>query len=77
MSKNSRTPHEANLLVIQERGVLFGVEHLKKCTGRVAIDSPTNLVNLIYQDQRILDSDTLESLNNLSGQGTVDTRTLE
>lgn len=48
MSKSSRTLKEASLLVIQECSVLFGVEHLEKSTGRVAIDSLTDLVNLIY-----------------------------
>ena len=64
MSKSSKAPQEADLLVIQERGVLFGVEHLKKSTCRIAIDSPTDLVNLVYQDQRILDPDTLQRLDN-------------
>jgi hypothetical protein len=63
--------------VIQESGILLGVEHLKEGAGRVAVDSLTDLVNFIDEDQRILDSDALECLDNLSRQGSTDTATLE
>lgn len=69
---NSRMQQRSHLLVVQETGVLFRVEHLKESASRVAIDSLTNLVNFIDEDQGILDSDTLECLDNLSGEGTVD-----
>ena len=65
VSRNPTTPYRSNLLVIQESGILFGVEHLKKSTGRVAIDPLTDLVDFIDKDQRILDSDAFECLNDL------------
>jgi len=43
-------PRQLNLLVIQESGILFGVEHLKKSTGGVAIDPLTDLVDFIDED---------------------------
>ena len=57
--------------MVQEGGILFGVEHLKKSTGGVTIDPLTDLVDLINEDQRVLDSDALECLNNLPGQSSV------
>ena len=71
------TAQQSNLLVIQESGILFRVKHLKESTGRVAIDPFADLIDLIDEDQRILDSDTLERLNNLPGQGSANARTLE
>ena len=53
--------------MVQEGGILFGVEHLKKSTGGVTIDPLADLVDLINEDQRVLDSDALECLNNLPG----------
>lgn len=63
--------NRAYSLVIQERRILFGVQHLEQGTGWVTIVSPTNFVNLINEHQRILGTDTLECLNNLSRQGSV------
>ena len=63
--------------MIQESGVLLRVEHLKESTGRVTVDSLANLVDFIDKDQRVLDSYTLEGLDNLPGQGPVDAWTLE
>lgn len=57
--------------MIQESGILLRVKHLKEGTGRVTVDSLTNLVDFIDEDQRILDSDALECLNNLPGQGSA------
>ena len=50
VSISSTMPRQLNLLVIQESGILFGVEHLKKSTGRVAIDPLTDLVDFIDED---------------------------
>jgi len=63
--------------VIQESGILLRVEHLKESTGRVTVDSLTDLVDFINEDQRVLNSDALECLDDLPGQGPVDMWTLE
>ena len=70
---NSGTKQLSYLLVIQESSVLLRVEHLKKSTGRVAVDSFPDLVDLIDEDQRILNSNAFECLDDLPGEGTVDT----
>jgi len=74
MRVNSGTQQRSYLLVIQESSVLFRIEHLKESTGRVTVDSLTDLVDFIDEDQRILDSDALECLDDLPGEGTVNTR---
>lgn len=71
------TLQQLNLLVIQESGILLGIEHLKEGAGRVTINPLTDLVDLIDEDQRILDSDTFECLNNLPGECSVKTWALE
>lgn len=63
--------------MIQESSVLLRVEHLKESTGRVTVDSLTNLVDFIDEDQRVLDSDALECLYDLPWQGPVDIWTSE
>lgn len=63
--------------MIQESSVLLRVEHLKESTGRVAVDSLTDLVNFINEDQGVLDSDALECLYDLPRQGPADIWTLE
>jgi len=57
--------------VVQECGILLGVEHLEESTSRVTVYSLTDLVDFINEYQRVLDSDALESLDNLSGQGSM------
>ena len=57
--------------MIQESGVLLRVKHLKEGTGRVTVDSLTNLVDFIDEDQGILDSDALECLDDFPRKGSV------
>ena len=57
--------------MVQEGVVLFRVEHLQKCARWVPVDATTDLVHLIDEDERILRTDTLECLNNLSRKGTA------
>ena len=57
--------------MVQECGILLGVEHLEESTSRVTVYSLTDLVDFINEYQRVLDSDALESLDNLSGQGSM------
>ena len=59
--------------MIQETGVLFGVEHLEESTGRVTVDSLTNLVDFVDEDQRVLDPDALECLDDFPGQSPAKT----
>lgn len=55
--------------MVEERRVLLGVEHLKKCTRRVAIMTATDLVNLVNEHERVLSAYTLQGLNDLSREG--------
>jgi len=73
VSTNPRTRQRQNSLVVQESAVLLGIEHLKESASRVTVDSLTDLVDFIDEYQRILDSNALECLDYLSGQGSVDT----
>lgn len=53
-------------VVIQELGVLLGVEHLEQRTRRIAIVSTSNLVNLVDEYERVLGLHLLERLDHLS-----------
>ena len=57
--------------MIQESIVLFWVEHLQKRARRVPVDAASDLVHLIDEDERILRTNTLECLNDLSRKGTT------
>ena len=69
---NSEAQERSCLLVIQESSVLLRVEHLEESAGRITVDSLTNLVDFVDEDQRVLDSYALECLDDLPGQGPVD-----
>ena len=56
--------------MIQERLVLFGVQHLQQSTRRIPIIPLPNLIHLINQHKRVLRSHPLQSLNNLTRQRT-------
>jgi hypothetical protein len=58
-------------LMIQEAPVLLRVQHLEQRTRRISIVSPPNLVNLIDQHQWVLRLDTLEGLDDLSWQSSI------
>ena len=58
--------HNVYLLVVQESCILFGIEHFQQSTGGVAIVATSNLVDFINQDERILSTNTLESLDDLA-----------
>lgn len=53
-------------VVIKELRVLLGVEHLEKSTRGVAVVSPTDLVDLVDEHERVLCVDLLERLNDLT-----------
>ncbi len=57
---------ENNALVVEECRVLLRVEHLKKRTRRISIVSSTDLVTLIDEHKRVLSTDALQCLNDLS-----------
>ena len=45
---------------------MLGVEHLEKSTRGVAVVSPTDLVDLVDEHERVLCVDLLERLNDLT-----------
>ena len=47
--------------MIQETSILFWIEHLKEGTRRVSVVTPTDLVDFVNEDERILSLDALES----------------
>jgi hypothetical protein len=62
--------------VVQEGVILLRVEHLEERAGRVAIYPLANLVDFINEDQRILDTNAFECLDNLPRQGSAGTQML-
>ena len=52
--------------MVKERSVLFGVEHLQKCTRRISIHPSSDFVNLIKHNKRVLGSHALQSLDDLA-----------
>lgn len=76
VSVGSERRQRLNLLVIQESVVLLRVEHLEERASGVAIYPLANLVDFINEDQWILDTNSLECLDNLPRQGSVDTQLL-
>ena len=61
---------KANLLVIQEAGVLLRVKHLQQRAGRVAVMPSPNLIYLVDEHKWVLRVDTLEGLNDLPRKST-------
>lgn len=55
-----------HILMIQESRVLFGVQHLEECTGRIAIMATTNLVHFIDKNEGVFSSNALQSLDDLA-----------
>ena len=53
-------------LMVEECSVLFGIEHLQKCTRRISVHPSSNFVNLIKHNQRVLGPYALESLDDLA-----------
>lgn len=62
--------------MIQEGVVLLGVKHFQEGASRVAVYPLTDLVDFVDEDQWVLDTDTLECLDDLARQGSVVKRTL-
>jgi hypothetical protein len=60
-----------NALMVQECIILLRVKHLQKCARWVPVDAASDLVYLIDEDERVLRTDTLECLNDLSRKGTA------
>jgi len=52
--------------MVEERSVLFGIEHLQKCTRGISIHPSSDFVNLIQHNKRVLGPYALESLDNLT-----------
>ena len=59
---------ENDILVVKERRVLLGIKHLKERTRRIAVVSTTDLVNFINEYERVLSTDALQRLDDLSGK---------
>lgn len=53
--------------MIKEGSILLRIKHLQEGTSRVTIMPTANLVDFVDQDQGILGTHTLESLNDLPG----------
>jgi len=54
------------VLMVKERSVLFGIEHLQKCTCRISIHPSSDFVDLIKHNKRVLSPHALESLDDLA-----------
>jgi hypothetical protein len=54
------------VLMVEERGILFGIKHLQERTRRVPINPSSNFVNFIKHNKRVLGSHTLEGLDDLA-----------
>lgn len=54
------------VLMVEERSVLFGIEHLQKCTCGISIHPSSNFINLIKHNKRVLSPYALESLDDLA-----------
>ena len=54
-------------VMIAERVVLFRIEHLQQCRGRIAAEIGADLVHLIHHEHRIIRSGLLESLDDAAG----------
>ena len=55
-------------VVVVERVVLLGVEHLEQGRCRVAAEVRRHLVDLVEQEHRVVGADLLEALDDLAGQ---------
>jgi hypothetical protein len=55
-------------VMIVERVVLLGIEHLEERARRVAAEVHRHLVDLVEQEHRVLRTDLLERLDDLAGQ---------
>jgi len=54
------------VLMVEERSVLLGIEHLQKCARRISIHPSSNFINLIKHNKRVLSPYTLEGLDYLA-----------
>ena len=52
--------------MIEERSILFRIEHLQKCTRRISIHPSSDFVDLIKHNKRVLGPHALESLDDLA-----------
>ena len=52
--------------MVKERRVLLGIKHLEQRTRRIAVVSTTDLVNFINEHERVLSTDALQRLDDLS-----------
>lgn len=57
--------------MIQEGIVLFRIQHLEESAGRITVDSSTDFVDFIDQNQWVLSANALESLDDLSRKSSV------
>lgn len=57
--------------MIQEGIVLFRIQHLEESAGRITVDSSTDFVDFIDQNQWVLSANALESLDDLARKSSV------
>ena len=57
-------------ILVDEGGVLLRVEHLKESCGWVAMDTPPQLVHLVQEEDRVIDSHCAKSGQDTTRQGT-------
>lgn len=66
VSPNIMEENAKYVLMVEERSVLFRIEHLQKCTRRISIYPSSNFVNLIKHNKWVLGPYALESLDDLA-----------
>ena len=57
-------------IMVDECAVLFRIQHLKQCRGRITAHIHTHLVHFIQQEQRVFHRDLAHVLQNLARHGT-------
>lgn len=58
-------------LVIQERPVLLRIKHLQEGARRVSVVATADLVDFVNQNERVLGSDLLQSLDGFTRHSTA------
>jgi hypothetical protein len=62
--------------MIKECIVLFGIQHFEEGAGGITIDTTTDLINFIDQNEGIFRADAFQSLNNLARQSSEQIRSV-
>jgi hypothetical protein len=70
VSPNIMEKDTRDVLMVEERSVLFGIEHLQKCTRRISMHPSSDFVNLIKHNKRVFGPYALEGLDDLARECT-------